>query len=315
MIHELPAGVARTALAAIETVVRADGRLDAHEASLLGAVARALGVDEARETPEPVTPETVAGAITDPSHRERLVQAMLVAALIDGEITAAERALVEDYAAALGVDEPRLHSLQRIMDGELRCLQFDILRRSPMVSDVIRHAWETRGLGGAWKTLAPLLPGRSLAQDAALAQRYLDLGALPAGTFGREYFDHMRARGFTLPGQAGGFPEGFIKHDLCHVLGGYDTDPCGECEVGAFIAGFLKRDPFGYLFMLLLHLHLGINIFEGDATGTFGFDPDRVLAALERGLRVNRDLYAVDFDWWPHFPRPLAEVRADFGIA
>jgi len=40
--------------------------------------------------------------------------------------------------------------------------------------------------------------------------------------------EHMRARGFTFPGQKGGFPEGFVKHDLCHVLAGFDTDPAGD---------------------------------------------------------------------------------------
>lgn len=311
---ELPEEIAVAGLEALNAVIAADGVVEDREKRLLEAVARALSVEVDVDALAVASPEETAAVITDPVHRERLVQAQLVTALIDGEASAEETETIAAFARALEVDEPRLASLHRLMHGQLRQLQFDLLRRSPMISDVVRYQWEHAGLRGVWKTMAPLAPGRTLAQDPALAARYLALGELPEGAFGRVYFDHMRARGFTFPGQKGGFPEGFVKHDLCHVLGGYDTDPAGECEVGAFIAGFMKHDPFGYLFMLMVHCHLGVEIFQGDATGTFEFDVDRVLAALRRGMRVNRDLYAVDFDWWPYYPRPIADVRAELGV-
>ncbi len=307
--------VARVGLRALRAVVLADGAYEDHERRLLEAVARALGVDADVHDLDPIAPAEAAAALTDPVHRTRVVQAQLVTALIDGAVTEREAMVIHGFARALGVDEPRVRNLHHVLDGRLRWMQFDLMRRSPMVGDVARHAWDKAGLRGVWKQLAPLAPGRTLAQDEALAQRYLALGALPEGTFGRVYFDHMRAQGFTFPGQPGGFPEGFMKHDLCHVLSGYGTDPTGECEVVAFIAGFMQHDPFGYLFMIFLHCHLGIEIFQGDPTGRFAFDVDRVVAALQRGMAVKHDLYAVDFDWWPYFLRPLTEVRAELGIA
>ena len=43
------------------------------------------------------------------------------------------------------------------------------------------------------------------------------------------------------------------------------------------------------------------------------FVPERVLAALERGVAVKVDL-SRGWDPWPLFPRPLADVRAELGV-
>lgn len=307
----LPEEVARVGLRALKAITLADGKFDEHERRLMTAAARALRLDVDVDALEPASPDETADAIVDPVHRERLVQAQLICALIDGAVSAAETDVIGSFAKTLGVDEPRLANLAHLTEGHLRWMQFDLMRSSSMVKDVVRKAWQTDGLGGVWKTIAPF---QGIGRDPALAQRYLDLGALPEGTFGRAYFLHMTERGFSFPGEQRGFPPGFVKHDLCHVLGGYDTDPAGECDVIAFIAGFMKSDPFGYLFMIAVHCHLGIEIFQGDATGEWAFDPDRVLTALSRGMNVRRDLYDVDFDWWPYMTHPLEQVRAELGV-
>src|SRR5262249_25779533 len=131
---------------------------------------------------------------------------------------------------------------------------------------------------------------------------------------GREYWAHMTQRRFPLPGEPSGFPAEFAKHDLCHVLGDYDTDSVGECEVVAFISGFMRADPFWYLFMIAMHMHLGVETFENTTTSRLAFDPVRVAAALKRGRQVNVDLYDVGMDWWPLFPLPLDEVRRKYNI-
>lgn len=295
-------------LRALKAVSLADGVFDESERNLVRAAGSALSLVVDVDALEACEPAVAAEAITDALHRERLVQAMLICALIDGEASDAEAALIERFAEALEVEEPRVRDFEHLARGHLRYVQFDLMRHSTMVSDVVREAFRKQGVSGAYKTLAPFAHD-GLAKDDALAGRYEALGELDEGTFGRAYFEHMKERGFSFPGQRRGFPEGFIKHDLCHVLGDYDTDPAGECEVIAFIAGFMKRDPFAYLFMIVLHMHLGIEIFRGDATGELAFDPQRALAALRRGSKVNQDLYATDFDWWEHLPRPLADVR------
>ncbi len=309
----LAEGEAIAGLRSLKAVALADGEFDDHERHLIEACARALHASVDCDDLEACTPEDAASAVSDPVHRERLIQAQIVTAIIDGEASPKETEVIRSFAKALDVDEPRLANLSSVAKGHLRYVQFDLMRRSKMVSDVVRKAWREQGLSGAYKQLAPMTR-KALALDPKLAGKYLAFEELPENTFGRAYYEHMIERGFSFPGQEAGFPEGFMKHDFCHVLGDYDTDPAGECEVIAFICGFMKADPFSYLFMIALHCHLGINIFEGDATGEFQFHPDDVLESLERGMAVRRDLYDVDFDWEPYFERPLDEMRAELGV-
>jgi len=304
--------VALIGLRGLKAVAMADGVFEDHERDLVRAAARTLKVEVDVDALEEATPEEVASELIDPTHRERLVQAQLIMAMIDGEISAPELATLKRFAAALDVDEPRLANLRQLMNGHLRYVQFDLFRHSNMLNDVLRNAWRREGLRGVWKNTAPM-QGLG-AEDPELARKYLALGEYPEGSFGRAYFLHMTERGFTFPGEKKGFPEGFMKHDLCHVLADYDTDIVGETEVIGFISGFYERDPFSYFFMIALHAHLGVEIFQGDATGTFELHPDKVLAALERGTKVNRDLYSLDLDWWDYLPRPLEEVRAEFNV-
>jgi hypothetical protein len=77
----------------------------------------------------------------------------------------------------------------------------------------------------------------------------------------------------------------------------------------------MKSDPFWYLFMVLVHMHLGIETFHGNELGTWAFEPRQVLAAYTKGCGVVTDLYAPGFDWWPLFERPLERVRAELGVA
>ncbi len=303
---------------ALREVAAADGQFDDREHKLLEAAARALS-SAGMEPPSvdelsPITPEEAAAAIDDSITRERIEQAQIDMSLIDGDPDERELDVIRRFARALGVDEPRLANLRQLVGHHDTILRLDLNRHSRMTRDAVAQAYREHGLRGAWASSAPFL-SPSLGHDEAVAARYRDLANLPRGTLGREYFEHMVERGFTFPGEPGGFPEPFIKHDCCHVLGDYDTDPAGECEVVAFICGFMKADPFWYLFMILVHMHLGIETFVNNELGKDAFDPDRVMAALVRGHAVRTDLYEPGFDWWALFPRPIDEVRAELGIA
>ena len=302
---------AHVALGALKAVALADGAFQDQERRMLQAAMHALGLDIDIDALPGLHPTDVASRLPQEAMRTRLLQCQFIMAMMDGEVTEREWSVIHQYAKVLEVDEPRLNNMRQLVDGHLRMLQFDLLRHSTMMDDVLREAWSREGAKGVWRTLAPF---EGFGLNPELASRYIALGELPEGTLGRSYFLHMGERGFGFPGEKRGFPEGFVKHDLCHVLSGYDTDPAGECEAGAFIAGFLQSDPFWYVFMITIHTHLGIEVFRGDPTGQMAFDPVRVLNALEHGMRVNRDLYAPDLDWWPYFERPLGDVRREFNI-
>jgi len=120
-------------------------------------------------------------------------------------------------------------------------------------------------------------------------------------------------RDFSMPGQRNGIPEIAIFHDLGHVLAGYDTDPVGEIQQAAFQAGFVRNDGFMFLFFAIAQFHLGLKITPIADAEVGKLDIEKVMTALARGAACTVDL-SDHWDFWPHMPRPLEEVRAELEI-
>src|SRR5262245_60854989 len=119
-VYELEESIAKACLRAIATCGRADGDLSEDERRLIGVVADALGVAPvAIGELESIEPEELAQVVSEPLVRERVIQAMILTSLIDGEVALEEAACVERFAAALGVDEPRVHNLRQLAAGRL----------------------------------------------------------------------------------------------------------------------------------------------------------------------------------------------------
>ncbi len=53
----------------------------------------------------------------------------------------------------------------------------------------------------------------------------------------------------------------------------------------------------------------------GHSEPHLGIPAERVLAALERGRNVTRDLYDPSWDFWADLPLPLGEVRRKYAVA
>lgn len=303
----------RIGLSAMKSVALANGDFAETEKHLLRAAAKALGTPVDPIDLPPATPEEAARAIDEPLHRERLIQALIVMALIDGEPSEDEIAVIEQFAGALGVTERRVKSLHQLVDGHFLRLRIDFLRRAPMPRKMMRQTIEEKGLLGALKLARGLLFGNTEG-DPEVAWRYKQLGLLPQGTLGRAFWEHMTARKFPLPGEPGGIPEVGTHHDLTHVLTGYDTDPAGETQIAAFYAGYFKEDPFSFLFMVLVMFHVGVAIGPPMITAAKGqFDPEKVLRAMERGSKINVDL-TDHWDYWSVMSEPIDAVRARYNI-
>lgn len=299
-------------LSAMATLMRHDGAVHPKERELFDAVSHALGRATPFDDVDTVNIDTIAAEVTDSEKRERLVQLLIVTALFDGDVTAGELAFLRAWSEALSVDEPRMGTLSRWAHGLSSLTQFDLGFRSAMLDRIRRDTWARDGVSGL-RHLYGSLFGMG-AEDPGLAARFDALGALPEGTLGRVYHEHLRARGFSFPGERGvTMPKQLVAHDLSHVLGGYDTDAGGETEVIAFVAGFISTDPFWYVFAILMHMHLGTRVFGLDPTAHLAADAHKMVAALRRGMRVNRDLYH-DWDYWPAFAEPLEAVRASLNI-
>jgi hypothetical protein len=308
---ELTEAQVRTGLGALKAIAGADGVFAEEENVLIEAAGRAFGLEVKVDAIEAASAEQVAKAITDPVARLRVVQAMIVTAAIDGDPSKPELALIDAYSRVLEVEEPRVKNLRMVLAGQLNRLRFDFMRRAPLPRQMLAQTWKDEKLTGLWKFFRGVT-GKGVSEPE-LAWKYKRLGLLPKGTFGREFWEHMTARGFAFPGEPGGLIEVACHHDLTHVLTGYDTDPSGEVQIASFTAGFYKEDPFSFVFMVLLLFHLGVKL-QPIATEAVGhFDPNKAIAAMQRGARLNRDL-TNNWDYWPELERPIEDVRRDYGI-
>jgi len=309
MIFSLPQNEASAVLRAMLSCARADGPESPEEAELVQVAAGMLEVPLADTGAVPsISADELAAAFPDPVHRERVLQAMILMALVDGDVTGAEVALVTAFAAALGVDEPRVANLRHVSEGKLRTLWLDLARRS-FARPVFERTLKEKGIRGVWKIVGPMV---GLARDPELARRYIALGELPADTLGHAYFRFIVDHELGFPGEGIVAEEG-VWHDVTHVLAGYDTSPEGELSVVSFIAGYTREDPFFWLFTIVLQFHLGIRVSPYSPGAKGHFDAELVLRALRRGAQMNRDL-SKGFDPFLEMTKPLAQVRREMNV-
>lgn len=307
--------VALLGLRAMTMVARAAGSLTAPARNLLMAAQRQiLRSDHDLDALAEISPEALAAGMTDPALRWQFVQGMMVMSLTAGVPPESQIAVVERFAAALGIDTPALHDLHRLAHGQMLLFRLDFLRRGH-IADMLKQQYEDAGLLG---TIKGLLGLRGVLEDPALAARYHALESLPAGSFGRALFDHYRGNGFAFPGERHGFPEAGVYHDLAHVLSGYGTDPIGEVQIGAFVAGFKRQNPIYVLLFVMLTFSAGVNVTPLPQPHIVGIleTPglaDAMLRAIDRGTRLNTDL-SDHWDFWPLLPLPLAEARERLGV-
>lgn len=299
---------ARAAYGAVRAVVEADGPPRAAGARLLAVAADALELEAAEGV---VTPLAVGEAFVTAETRRRLVDALLIPACIEGEVTAAGEAVVRSFARALGVRSPWIDCLGALRHRRVFAVQRRLVVRSPDARRLFARTWAEEGLAGLWRALQFVL-GRYT--DPTTAARFRALGALPPGTYGRVFFDRLVSRGLAFPGEPGGIPERMIHHDLMHVANDYDTDPAGECALAGFYAAFCPGDAYTFIVTALASFHLGLPVSPAAVTPARGaFDPQRVLEGFLRGRRLRVDVTG-PWDYWALLPLPIEEARVRLGI-
>ena len=185
--------------------------------------------------------------------------------------------------------------------------RFDMMRR--IMGKYGTKAYHEEGLAGIGRMMAPLLG----TEDAQVAWKYKQLGLLPEGTLGREFWEHCTKNRFSVPGEKGGIPERMVFHDFGHVLAGYDTRPESEIQQAAFQGGFVRQDGFAFLMFGIIQFHLGVKVTPVSPGYTGLFDVPKVLRAAERGAACKVDLS----DHWDPFAvadAPIEQLRADYGV-
>ena len=293
----------------MKTVAMADGALDESERHMLASVQTILGTSHPVEQLEPITPGELAAALTDRQIRHQLVQDLIVISLIDGKANALETDLVEQFARTLEVDAPEVQDLRYVLNGEMLRLRLDLARRF-WLREKVKEIWKNERVRGIYKFVRGMI-GRY--EDATLAARYQALEHYPAGSLGRCYWEYCRKNGFPLPGEKGGAAEQILFHDCAHVLSGYGTTPDEEVQVACFSAGFQRRDPWAFVFFVLLQFHVGIRVTPITAARTGFFDPVKAMIAIRRGAAMNVDLNN-GWDYWPVMGEQVEELRRRYNI-
>lgn len=140
------------------------------------------------------------------------------------------------------------------------------------------------------------------------------LHALPEGTLGRAFADHMIARGFQpddLPILEAPDEHRYVlahiyeTHDIWHVVAGFDTDVPGELGLQAFnMAQFPGR--------------VGLMLLAAGMLNTLIYNPDQRearLSEIARGWQLGRSCEPFfGVRWAEQWDRPLDEIREELGV-
>ncbi len=252
--------------------------------------------------------------------RQRMLQFMLVCALVLSPLPESVVDAIEEYANELGVSNDMLRVAQDYAHGSLGLALIDFERSGYM------NGWEptraevlhsSRALDDAWQTVV---------SDEAMARDWESLRDLPEGSLGREVVKFYDARGFVFPGRPGSAPPLLAQHDWVHVLADYGSTVECELEVFTFISR-ANDDPRAFSLLAMViglfetgYLARGAGLFEYDR-GHLSHEgmAVRMADAMRRGaLCAAHAGNGIDFlerDYFFDARRPVDEVRAELGIA
>jgi Coenzyme Q (ubiquinone) biosynthesis protein Coq4 len=252
-------------------------------------------------------PAGAAAAVTEPAHRRRVRELMVMLELCRHPLSDAQVTQVEEYAAALGETGPGLALARRLVNDGAAAAAADYLR---FLGDKQQEFEE------------PTLRGRPAGSEAETANaellaRLRELHDLPEDTLGYQYVEFYRRNGIELPGEDPNQPAVFVSHDMCHVIAGYEPTGQGEIALGAMQLALDDTDVHWLAFLGNLSVHeagfLGVgDLVPKQATMTREGAPEMLARAFARGAQCTGDFTTAD-----HLAlaaTPIADVRAQFGV-
>ena len=273
---------------------------------------------------EPLAPEDLAAVLRlrNLAFRTRIVQIMLLAALVLRPLPASVVDRVGTCARELSVDESLIGVARRFASGSLGLAAFDFERNgytSEWHPDSAAELHTSKELASAWDLAV---------DDPELAERWSGLGHLPEGTLGRGVFTLYQSRGFVFPGLPGSAPPLLAQHDWVHVLADYGTTVESELEVFAFIARANDdMRAFSLLAMVISlfetgYLRTGAGLFEASPGHLSSHDgvAVRIADAMRRGALCRDSILGVDsidylhLDWFALAELSVTEARQRFGV-
>jgi hypothetical protein len=246
-------------------------------------------------------------AITDPAHRRRVRELMVMLELCRHPLSDAQVARVDGYAAALGESGPGLALARTLVSEGAASASADYFRfldgRQPEFEESTLRGWPSGDDAGD--------------ANAELAARLQGFHDLPEDTLGYHYVEFYRRNGIELPGADPNQPAVFVSHDMCHVIAGYEPTGQGEIALGAMQLAINDSDVHWLSFLGNLAVHEAGFLSAGalapkEATLTRAGATDMLGQALLRGSQCTGDFTTAD-----HLAlaaTPLAAVREQFGV-
>jgi hypothetical protein len=310
----------------IASAVASTGGLVPVQRSLITALSSGMtGYAATLDDRSVVAPDEFAAALArrELSFRSRVVQNMVLCALVLHPIPEDVAENVASYARELGVEEGMVRVAGEFAHGSLGLAAVDFVRNgyegtwNEEAASAAVHS--SRVLHDAWEFSV---------NDPDLASRWAALEELPSDSIGRGVWEMYQSRGFTFPGAPGSAPPLLAQHDWVHVLGGYGTTVESEVEVFGLIARANDdMHAFSLLAMVISlfetgYLARGAGLFES-SPGHFSSDDRMALRlsdAMVRGARCHDDVTgsdSIDFlqmDWFAVADRSCEELRARFGL-
>jgi hypothetical protein len=256
------------------------------------------------ETVTRLGPDEAASCVTDPAHRRRVRELVVLLELCRHPSSPAQTAWADDYMTALGEDGPGLTLTRELVSEGAAVAAADYYR----FLDDERPDFAERTLQGM---------GDDAAANEELAARLRALHDLPADTLGYQYVEFYRRNGITLPGEDPNSPAMFVSHDMCHVIAGYEPIGQGEIALGAMQLAIDDNDVHWLAMLGNLGVHeagyLGSDhLVPKTATLTRPGAPEMVARAFLRGSQCTGDFTIADH--LALVALPLAEVRERFGV-
>ena len=311
-----PAEVQGVARGIATAVSPADG-LTPTQASLLRAVTLALtDIDVDYRQLTPLGPDELADVLADRdlAYRHRIVHHMVLGELVLRPLPDEVARRVEEYAAALGIEDDFVRVARRYAEGRFGLAWTD-LRRSGFTD-----RWDPERNKTLYTQARFEDPFDSGLIDDDLACRWRAFEGYPSGTLGRSIWEMYAMRDFNFPGSPKSVSAYLAQHDFVHVIADYGTQLEGELEVFTLI-GRADPDPRGFAWLATV-----VGLFETGYVHQQGFFQidvrdrhletagmtDRMADALLRGKAVaenfGTDLLSVDYH--AVADRPLEDVRA-----
>jgi len=263
----------------------------------------------------------------DRAFRVRMVQMMILLALLVRRVPPEVAARLQEFADEMAVGEDcraLLAATRHLSAGALGLAMADFERAGYECM-----AYERDGGDGAEHTAAEYWTAAP--NDPGLAGRWRALEDCPDGSLGQAMWRFYTARGFAFPGTPGSAPPALAQHDWIHVLGDYGTTVESELEVFGLISR-ASDDPRAFTLLVQVlglfeagYLQAGMGLFQMDLGHVSAQEDEmavRLADAFRRGARAawsHNDHHGlqegIDFlavDWFEHAGRPVEEVRAHF---